>query len=268
LLAQAEAFATSDPAKGFGIAAASSSKASRMLEGEQRAIRNKQEALNMDIEKQMAKEEDARRRGDASGVQSALDKIKKDQVEHDKLQMEHDKLDQARVKAASEIRAGDVNAAKLPADFFNADTQRQNAQTNEMQARNLAEHQRQTRELAELTKPTADDIVYNRLMGRANQDPEIRSLAKRLEGIEPGSDEYAQIQSMMYTKLKTIFAKNPELLPPPPEQTMPLNPAKKNKSWPEWFKDSAEWGWYPGKSSTPSGGSSTPRTVSFDQLPK
>jgi hypothetical protein len=246
LLAQAEAFATADPAKGLGVAAAASSRASRIIENEQRAIRNKQETLNMDIEKQMAKEEDARRRGDANGVRAALEKISKDQAEHDKLQMEHDKLNQARVNTAANIRATDISATKLPTDIFNAETQRQNAETQRRSAANVAENQRQNRELADLTKPTADDITYNRLIGKANQDPVIKMLASKLKDLEPGSDEYAQVETMMYNKMKTIFSQHPNLLPPPPERTMPL--VKKEE--PGFFSKLF------------------PRTVSFDQLPK
>jgi hypothetical protein len=259
LLAQAEAFASADPAKGFGMAAAASSKASRSLENDQRAIRNKQEALNLDIARNMAKEEDARRRGDASAVKEAMKEVKTDQKEYDKLQMELDKLGQAQYKTAADIRSSDAAAAKLPLDIYGAETQRQNADTQNLQARNLAEHQRQTRYLQELTKPTADEITYNRLMGKANQDPEIKMLAEKMKNLEPGSDEYAQIQSMMYKKLKVIFAKNPDLLPPPTEQTAPLLP-KEKPGW--WSRNAPEF-----LGGLPSG-SSAPRTVSFDQLPK
>jgi hypothetical protein len=113
--------------------------------------------------------------------------------------------------------------------------------------------------LQELTKPTADEITYNRLMGKANQDPEIKMLAEKMKNLEPGSDEYAQIQSMMYKKLKVIFAKNPDLLPPPTEQTAPLLP-KEKPGW--WSRNAPEF-----LGGLPSG-SSAPRTVSFDQLPK
>lgn len=220
LLAQAEAFASADPAKGFGYAAGASSKASRSLEADQRAIRNKQEALNLDIARNMAKEEDARRRGDAAGVKEALKEIKADQKEYDRLQMERDKMEQSQVGTAANIRTGDIQAGKMPLDIYGAETQRR-------QTDNLAEHQRQTRYLQELTKPTADEVTYNRLMGKANQDPEIKVLAEKLKSLEPGSDEYAQIQSMMYKKLKVIFAKNPDLLPPPTEPTAPLLPKEK-----------------------------------------
>jgi len=260
LIAQAEAFGNADPSRGFGYAAAASSKASRALAAEQRAIRDKQEALNLDIARNMAEKDDARRRGDAAGVKSAMAQVKQDQAEYDKLQMKHDELATNQFKTASDIRTGDVAASKLPMDIYSAETQRKNVE-------NMAEHQRQTRELAELTKPTADDITYNRLMGKVNQDPEIKMLAARLKDHEPGSDEYAQIQAMMYNKMKTIFSQHPGLLPPPPEQMAPLNPPEKKKSFDERFREAAGSGWFPGKSSSP-GGSSAPRTVSFDQLPK
>ena len=260
LIAQAEAFASADPSKGFGHAAASSAKASRMLAAEQRAIRDRQESLNIDIARNLAEKDDARRRGDAAGVKSAMAQVKQDQAEYDKLQMKHDELANTQFRTANDIRTGDVAASKLPLDIYSAETQRKNVE-------NMAEHQRQTRELAELTKPTADDITYNRLMGKANQDPEIKMLAARLKDYEPGSDEYAQIQAMMYNKMKTIFSQHPNLLPPPPEQMAPLNPPEKKKSFDERFKEAAGSGWFPGKSSSP-GGSSAPRTVSFDQLPK
>jgi hypothetical protein len=248
LIAQAAAFATAEPSMGFGYGAALSAKASRSLAKDQQEIRNKQENLNLEIQRGLAKEEDARRRGDATGIQSAIKEVKKDQNDYDKLQMEYDRLGQAQVKTASDIRTGDIAANRLPLDIYGAETQRRNVD-------NIAENQRQTRELAELTRPTADDVTYNRLMGKANQDPEIKMLASKLKDLEPGSDEYAQIQSMMYNKLKVIFAKNPDLLPPPTEQAMPLMPKEKPGFWSSLFGGS-------------SGGSSAPRTVSFDQLPK
>lgn len=260
LIAQAEAFGSADPSKGFGYAAAASSKASRALEAEQRAIRSKQEALNLDIARNMAEKEDARRRGDAAGVKSAMEQAKKDQAAYDQLQMKHDELATNQFKTASDIRTGDIAANKLPVDIFGAETQRRQSDV-------LAQHYKNADELAALTKPTADDITYNRLMGKANQDPEIKMLASRLKDYEPGTDEYAQVQAMMYRKMKTIFSQHPDLLPPPPEQMAPLKPPETKKSFDERFREAADYGWFPGKSSSP-GGSSAPRTVSFDQLPK
>ena len=228
LIAQAEAFGNADPSRGFGYAAAASSKASRTLEAEQRAIRDKQEALNLDIARNMAEKDDARRRGDASGVKSAMEQVKKDQAAYDQLQMKHDELATNQFKTASDIRTGDIAASKLPMDIYNAETQRRQSDV-------LAQHYKNADELAELTKPTADDITYNRLMGKANQDPEIKMLAAQLKDREPGSDEYAKIQAMMYKKMKTIFSQHPDLLPPPPEQTMAIPKKESPGFWSSLF---------------------------------
>jgi hypothetical protein len=119
-------------------------------------------------------------------------------------------------------------------------------------------------DLAELTKPTAEDINFNRIMGKVNQDPEIKGLAKKLEFEEPGSDQYRQVQRTMHEKMKTYFSRHPELLPPLAEMSDMAEPLAKPKTFDESFKSMADWGWYPGKTSAakPAG------TVSFDQLPK
>jgi hypothetical protein len=77
LLAQMAAFATADPAKGFGYAGAVSAKASAELNKEQNALRDKEEAAQIEFARAIAKEEDARRRNDSDGVAAA----QKDQQE-------------------------------------------------------------------------------------------------------------------------------------------------------------------------------------------
>ena len=142
-----------------------------------------------------------------------------------------------------------------------------NANTAAYHAADLALRGRQA-DLAELTKPTADDIIFNRLMGKVNQDPEIKGLAKRLDNDEPGSDTYRQTQKLMHSKMSIYFAQHPNLLPPlskMEDMAEPLSKPKSfSKSFEEGFKELGDYGWYPGKdrSSKPAG------TVSFDQLPK
>ena len=138
-----------------------------------------------------------------------------------------------------------------------------NANTAAYHTADLALKGRQA-DLAELTKPTADDIIFNRVMGRVNQDPEIKILAKRLQDDEPGSDTYRQTQKMMHEKMKTHFSQHPNLLPPLTEMADMAEPLAKPKSFEEKFKEMGGWGWYPGKSSA----AKSSGTVSFDQLPK
>lgn len=244
LLAQAEAFATADPTKGFGYQGAIASKASRTLEAEQRAIREKQDALNLDMARNMAKEEDARRRGDAGAVRSAMEQNKKDQHEYDKLQMEFDKLNMSRYETAGKIRANELAETKLPIDIFGAETQRRSSES-------LADYHRRMADISEATKPTSEETMFNKIMARVNQDPEIKALGGRLKDMDPGSEEYAMIQQAMYNKLKTYFAGHPEMLPPQPEQMLPTTPAKKGSSFEEWFRNAGSWGWMPGAKAAP-----------------
>ena len=100
-----------------------------------------------------------------------------------------------------------------------------NANTAAYHTADLALKGRQA-DLAELTKPTADDIIFNRIMGKVNGDPEIKGLAKRLDNEEPGSDQYRQVQKMMHEKMKTYFASHPTMLPPLAEMTEIIPPVK------------------------------------------
>jgi len=130
-----------------------------------------------------------------------------------------------------------------------------NANTAAYHAADLAIKGRQA-DLAELTKPTAGEIMFNRIMGKVNQDPEIKGLAKRLDNEEPGSDQYRQVQKMMHEKMKTYFANNPTLLPPLAEMTEIIPPVKE----PGFFDRLTSA--FKSSPAKPAG------TVSFDQLPK
>ena len=54
-------------------------------------------------------------------------------------------------------------------------------------------HQRKMEDIAEATKPTADQKIDLQVQAKVNSDPTVRSLAKRLDGAELGSDDYYNI---------------------------------------------------------------------------
>lgn len=252
LLAMGRAFAKADPTKGFGFQAATASEASSALEATQRAIREKQDAVSRDFRQAAAKEEDARRRGDADGIAAALAQQKKDQSEFDRLQVEYDKAQQGRYKTAAEIRQGQAAEAKLPLDVFDAETRRKQAEAQER-------HQGFLRDEAARTRPTADEVVFTRIMGKVAQDPMIKALASQLKDFEIGSEEYQRIQNAIYNITKTYFAGNPNLLPPPPTEMAPAAKKEQPGFWQRLFGGSSE------KSpSSPAGAN----TVPFSQLPK
>jgi hypothetical protein len=229
LLAQATAFAAADPTKGFGYQAAASSSAARLKEGEQRAIREKQDTVSRDFRVNQAKEEDARRRNDATGIAAALLQQKKDQAEYDKLQMEYDRLDQQRYTTAGNIRNADINEAKIPVDVFQAETTRMTGESDADYKKRMAAASEKNAATAaarekreEESKPTADDIIRNNILGRVNADPIIRQLAKSMEGMDPSSPEYQQSEMAIYNRMKTYFAGYERLLPPAPRPVSPL----------------------------------------------
>jgi hypothetical protein len=102
LLTQLSAFAKADPAKGFGYAGAVATEASQVLEREQQALRDKQESAQIEFRKGLAKEEDGKRRGDATAIQSGLDAQRKAQEDYAKLQQAQQKIgiDQQQVAAS------------------------------------------------------------------------------------------------------------------------------------------------------------------------
>jgi hypothetical protein len=81
-------FATAAPEKGFGYAAAMGSEAGEKFDRETAALRDKQAMEMADLNKNMAKEEDARRRGDVAGVEAARAAQVKNRHDLAKLQIE------------------------------------------------------------------------------------------------------------------------------------------------------------------------------------
>lgn len=230
LLAMANAFAKADPTKGFGFHAASASEASASLEATQKAIREKQDAVSREFRLSMAKEDDARRRGDADGIAAALAKQKQEQADYDKLQLDYEKAHQARTKLANEIVQTDISGAKIPIDVANAATQARQVDAQLEHYKAQERHQGWQRNEAERTRPSADDIERNRRMTRAEQDPMIKALSSQLKDVPIGSDEYNQIQTAIYNIMKTYFADKPNLLPPAPSVITPT-PKPEKRSW-------------------------------------
>jgi hypothetical protein len=210
LLAMGRAFAKADPTKGFGFQAATASEASSALEASQRAIRDKQDAVSRDFRQAAAKEEDARRRGDADGIAAALARQKQDQAEYDRLQIEYDKAQQGRYKTAAEIRQGQAAEAKLPLDVFDAETRRKQAEAQER-------HQGFLRSEAERTRPSADDILYTKIVDKVNKDPQIKQRVDLQKNEPAGSAEYIRLQKEINALIRSHFSKAPHLMPEIPE---------------------------------------------------
>ena len=92
LIAQASAFAKADPSRGIGYQGAVAAEASQVLQKEQDTIRDKQETAAIEFHRSLAKEDDAKRRGDAAGIEAAVAEREKAKREFDKLTFEGAKV--------------------------------------------------------------------------------------------------------------------------------------------------------------------------------
>ena len=110
VLGQLSAISTADPTKGAGYALGVSAKAAQEMKDKQTEYRDKKEELGLQFATNMAKEQDARARGDAKGVEDAIAAQKKNKI--DLAKVEVDKLGHELSYKASMASTGN-SASKL-----------------------------------------------------------------------------------------------------------------------------------------------------------
>jgi len=125
LIAQLGAFATADPAKGFGYQAAMSASASQALKKEQDALREQQAMTMAKLHTEFDKEDDARKRGDAAAVKVAQEAQQKHNDDLLKIQNEWTNAQSGRMNAdssASNAIANQFQAQYKPQEVANQAT--------------------------------------------------------------------------------------------------------------------------------------------------
>ena len=179
LIAQAVAFGKADPAKGFGAAMGAGAEASLVLQKEQDSLRDKQENASIEFYKSMAKEEDAKRRGNAAGIEAAVADREKKQIEMEKL-----KGDQAKIENDRGV---------LAAHIYNY-------------SNNAAYHNRMAG-LAEEQKPSAEDKKLLKVQTTVNAHPVVRGIADAIKQgmITPGTPEYYEALKRINEIAKPLY---------------------------------------------------------------
>ena len=99
LIAQAIATGKADPTKGWAYAVGAGGEASQTLKRAQQELEDKQENSMADLHKEMNKEEDARKRGDVSGVEKAIADQTKTKLDLAKLENERRQSDAMMINA-------------------------------------------------------------------------------------------------------------------------------------------------------------------------
>ena len=245
LIAQASAFAKADPARGIGYQGAVAAEASQVLQKEQDIIRDKQETAAIEFHKSIAKEEDAKRRGDAAGIEAAV-------AEREKAKREFDKLTVDAFKVKTDLG---TLAANIYGTQETAKTQRAaNANTAAYQKGMLDYHNRMA-DISEESKPSAEDKKLLKVQTTVNAHPVVKGIADAIKQgmITPGTQEYYEALKKINEIAKPLYKQAG--LPEPEDivgEAAPT-PTKKSSSWslPSWL-----------------GGSPASNAVPFDQLPK
>jgi hypothetical protein len=244
LLAQLSAFAKADPAKGIGYAGAVSAEASQALEAQQNALRDKQEQVQLEYARNMAKEEDARRRGDATGIQAAQEAQKKDKYEYAKLQQEDQKLQGQQLTTAAHIYNSELDA-----------------ESARRQTEEYAKARRDAAERAAESKPSAEDKKLLKVQTTVNANPVVKAIADSIKQgtIQMGTDEYYQALRKINEIARPLYKQAG--LPEPEDVSGDIieGPAKK----PGFFSELGS-----ALVDRVKGSNNPGKTVSFDQLPK
>jgi len=191
LIAQASAFAKADPARGIGYQGAVAAEASAVLQKEQDIIRDKQETAAIEFHKSLAKEEDAKRRGDAAGIESAV-------AAREKARADFDELTFKAARAKTDI--GTLAAHIYSTGETSKNAAESNANTK-MYYGILGAHYDKADKLAAESKPTKEDKLRNIAQDNVNQDAEYKANATRISangGLEPGTPEYNATLMRMY----------------------------------------------------------------------
>jgi hypothetical protein len=236
LIAQASAFAKADPARGIGYQGAVAAEASAVLQKEQDIIRDKQETAAIEFRKSIAKEEDAKRRGDAAGIEAAVTAREKAQSDYEKLRFDAAKVQNDRGTLAEKI--------------FSA------GNTAEYQKGMLGYYNRMAASTEE-QKPTAEDRKLLKVQTTVNAHPVVRGIADAIKQgmITPGTPEYYEALKRINEIAKPLYRQAG--LPEPEDIIGDITPPAAPKP-----------GFWESVGSI-FGGSSTPqKAVPFNQLPK
>ena len=229
LIAQASAFAKADPSRGIGYQGAVAAEASQVLQKEQDIIRDKQETAAIEFHKSIAKEEDAKRRGNAAGIESAVAEREKAKTEFDKLTLDAAKVENARGTLASQIYNTEETAKTQRAANANAAANQKGM---------LAYYNRMA-DIAEETKPSADDRKLLKVQAVVNANPVLKAIADAIKQniITQGTQEYYDALKRINEIAKPYYVEAG--LPPPAEVQGDVIPAPvKEPSFFDRFKSS------------------------------
>jgi hypothetical protein len=184
LMHRLAAFSQAKATEGFGAQMGASAEAGAKLEKEQQALRDKQAVEMNALQFSIAKEDDARKRGDAKGIEEAIAAQKKAKMDLYKLQNEEK-------SAAAVYMNAQTNVQELP-------IKQQNANANMIQANASKTHAGRLTELEARMKLLKEEpATYAKMYPDVKENPLVTQAAKHyfenellLKKDYPTLDEY------------------------------------------------------------------------------
>ena len=195
LIAQLEGFGAADPAKGFASAMGASSKASRDLQKEQNRLRDEQEKVILDYRKNLAKDEDARAKGNSTAIASADAAMQKNQFDYAALERQQQELGIKNLQAAATIAGTEATQAKLPVDIYNAESQRKHNESMQQYYKRMAD----AAALRASNVEDKDEKLLNKVEALIIKDPEYKTQMDLIKSgtISVGTPDYEEALARM-----------------------------------------------------------------------
>ena len=236
LFATLAAAAKADPTKGIGAIGAKMNETSLEVGAVQRAYTDKIEEANLQYRTAVAKEEDARKRGDVKGIEEAKAAQQKAQFEYGKYMNDYQNTISSRIQAgaASSQAATAAGKLKLESDLSTQRKELLEAQAKEALARAQAA-------LAGM-EPKEQQAVKNSLASDENYkrwSQTVQTREKGGQGYAPGTPQGDAVTAYLsdYQAARAFEIRNNlpigSLAPTPPKITK--DSLKEGTSW--WQKD-------------------------------
>jgi hypothetical protein len=221
MIAQLTGIAEADPTKGVGIAMAGGAKSSKALEKEQTLYRDKAEEAATAFSQSMAKEEDARKRGDVKGIIDAKASQQKNQFDYGKYMTELQNSKSHAVsagasasQAATAARRADLEALLNPSKILE----------NEARAKQYEASAKAAEAGIESKSAKEDRLAREKAEQLFDKDPVVIATAKYIDPkdgeFRPGTPEYnvlAQyLSDVRQARIDSVVNKTPYVAPPPP----------------------------------------------------
>ena len=186
LIAQAIATGKADPTKGWAYAVGAGGEASQTLKRAQQELEDKQENSMADLHKEMNKEEDARKRGDVSGVEKAIADQTKTKLDLANLENERRKTDAMMInatKAPEQMQIFDRIMKDKNVSFTDA-VSIYNSEKNSASAQAKARNDYDESPILQQKYPNFDDYLRSRnLAPKSSNSPQYATNPKTGERI-------------------------------------------------------------------------------------